>query len=191
MQILVEDRIYDFLKSLISEQYIIVVLVTAAESVGATDGLFNLRFIGGTTFYVDYYAPRRPREKPYSTLIYYVKMFDAARTIHLDSAEQLWERLIRPLDEKYAKHEGVDSFSKELLAEELRDFLLKHLSFIKHIAQAVNKRLQILAPVAQPSLLSSNGTGREPLKTPPKEAPHAARRKRVAAKVPLPALAVA
>ena len=187
LQIPIGDRLYEIIHDYFGDEYIVAGSVTPVESVNATDGLFNLTCTGGTNFFVDYYPPERARDKPYLTPIHYLRMFDAVRTIHLDSAEQLWERLIRPLDEKYAKHEGVDSFTKEQLAEELRDFLLQHLDFIKHIAQAVNKPRHIIEPVPQDSLFSSNGTGREPQKA----FLRAVRKPKREVAMPLPALATA
>jgi hypothetical protein len=188
MQIPVGDRLRQIVKAVVGEQYIVSASVRPIETVGCTNSLFNLTYDGALeTFFIDYYAPEHLRANAFSVSIYDGKMIEVISTIHLDSAEQLWERLIRPLDEKYAKHEGVNSFTKELLAQELRDFLLKHLDFIKHIGQAVNKPLQILAPVPQPSLLSSNGTGREPQKWPIR----AVRKPKREVAVALPALATA
>lgn len=165
MQIPVGDRLRRIVNAVVGEQYIVVISVRPIETIGCTNGLFNLTYDGALeTFFIDYYAPEQLRANPFSVSIYDGKMIEVISTIHLDSAEQLWERLIRPLDEKYAKHEGVNSFTKELLAEELRNFLLKHLDFIKHIAQAVNKPLQILDPVPQLAPLSRNGTEPEPQK---------------------------
>lgn len=188
VQIAVGDRLRQIVNAVVGSQYIVSASVRPIETVGCTNGLFDLTYDGALeTFFIDYYAPDHLRANPFSVSIYDGKMIDAVRTIHLESAEQLWERLIRPLDEKYAKHEGVDSFTKELLAKELRDFLLQHLDFIKHIAQAVRKPLQIIEPVPQPSALSSNGT--EPL---PQKAPlRAVRQPKREVAAPLPALAVA
>jgi hypothetical protein len=76
-------------------------------------------------------------------------MNDAVRTIHLDSPTQFWERLFRPIHETLAKQKGVPSFGKHVLAEDLRSFLLEQLDFIKHIAAAKGKSLQILEPAPQ------------------------------------------
>ena len=182
LQIPIGDRLYDIINTIIDDKYIVSAGVIPVESVNATDGLFNLTCTGGTNFFADYYPAGRARDKPYITPIHYLRMFKAVRTIHLDSAEQFWDRLIRPLDEKYAKHEGFNSFTKELLAEALRNFLLEHLDFIQHIAEAVRRPLQILDPQSQPAPLSSNGTGRLPLSLPQPQ---------LASEVALPALAAA
>lgn len=139
--------------------YIVPISVRASESVGATEGLFNMTYdaAGCNSFFVHYYAPERDRLIPFNISHYYDKMFEAIRTIHFDSPAQLWKRLVPPSRERAAKREGIESFSRELLAKELRDFLLKHLDFIIHIAQVTKKPLQILEPV--PILApSSNGT---------------------------------
>lgn len=142
-------------------EYIVPITVRAIESVDATDGLFNLAYhgAGSNSFLVHYYAPERERLMPFKVLIPYRKMFNAVRTIHFDSAAQLWEQLIRPSRERAAKQREVESFSKDVLAEELRDFLLKHLDFIKHIAEVTGKSLQILEPAPRASAAqSTNGT---------------------------------
>ena len=84
-------------------------------------------------------------------------MFKAIRTILVDSPAQFWERLIHPDEQVDPKKAGVLSFKKELLALPLRDFLLKHLDLIKHIADATKNPLQIEQPA---SLIehSANGT---------------------------------
>jgi hypothetical protein len=130
-------------------EYIVAISVSPIESIEPTDGLFNLTFNGGyNTFFVHYYAPERPRENPLVVSIHYTKLFEAVRTIHLDSAAQLWRRLFRPAREKYAEQQGVPSFRKPVLAADLRDFFIEHLDFIKHIASARRMPLQIIAPVA-------------------------------------------
>jgi hypothetical protein len=137
-----------------SSEYIVAILVRATESVDATDGLFNLTYSGAVnSFFVHYYAPERSGSNPFKVSIPLRKMFDAVRTIQLDSPAQLWERLVRPIREVYAKQEGISSFSKALLASDLRDFLLEHLDFIKHIAVATKKPLQIIEPAAVKSPL--------------------------------------
>jgi hypothetical protein len=152
---LVDDRISQIIDSLIGDQYIVALSVSPIESVDASDGLFNLIFYGGdNTFFLHYYAPERPRSNPFSAVIHYTNMFKAVRTIHFDSACELWEGLLHPAREVYAKQEGIHSFSKKLLAEKLRDFLLQHLDFIKHIAQATKKPLHVF----EPQLESSNGS---------------------------------
>lgn len=139
-------------------EYIVPISVHATESVGETEGLFNLTYYGAgsNSFSVRYY-PNGDRSIPFNLSIHYKKMFEAIRTIHFDSPAQLWKRLVRPSRELAAKREGIESFSEELLAEELRDFLLKHIDFIKHIAQVIKKPLLILEPVPI-SAPSSNGT---------------------------------
>jgi hypothetical protein len=166
LQIPLGHRIRQIVNTIIghpdSSEYIVSISVWASESVEATDGLFNLTYYGAgsNSFSVHYYAPQRDPLIPFNVSIHYRKMFEAMRTIHLDSPAQLWERLVRPSREPAAKRRGVESFSKELLAEELRDFLLKHLDFIKHIAKVTNKPLQIIEPVPTPSVTqSTNGTG--------------------------------
>lgn len=147
LQLPVSYRTDEIINSLIGEEYIVCLSVSPIESVGCTDGQFNLSYEGGgETYWVDYYAPERPRTNPLVAAIYYYTMNDAVRTIHLDSPTQFWERLFHPLKETFAKEEGVPSFSKHLLAEDLRDFLLEHLDFIKYIAAAKGKSLEILSP---------------------------------------------
>ncbi|MGB0385823.1 MAG: hypothetical protein ACPGWR_13465, partial [Ardenticatenaceae bacterium] len=138
LELPLEDRIHEMAYAIIghpdNSQYIVPIHVRATESVEATDGLFNLAYHGGgsNSFSVHYYAPGRDRLTPFKVSIHYKKMFEAMRTIHLDSPAQLWKRLVRPSREPAAKRRGIESFSSDLLAEELRDFLLKHLDFIKH-----------------------------------------------------------
>jgi hypothetical protein len=165
LQITVKDRIRQIVNTIIGHpdacEYIVPISVSAIESVDATDGLFNLTYhgAGSNSFFVHYYAPERSGSNPFKVSIYYRKMFDAVRTIQLDSPAQLWERLVRPIREVYAKQEGISSFSKDLLASDLRDFLLEHLDFIQHIAEAISfpvgakKPLQILEPAAVKSPL--------------------------------------
>ncbi|MGB0385821.1 MAG: hypothetical protein ACPGWR_13455 [Ardenticatenaceae bacterium] len=169
LQIPLDNRIHEIAYTIIghpdSSEYIVPISVSATESVEATDGLFNLAYhgAGSNSFFVHYYAPERDPLRPFKVSVHYKKMFEAMRTIHLDSPAQLWKRLVRPIDETYAKHYKIHSFSKELLAEELRDFLLKHLDFIKHIAQVTNKPLQIIEPV--PILAESNGQSGQRVRT--------------------------
>ena len=140
--------------------YIVSLSVSPIESVGCTDGQFNLTYEGGGEyFWVDYYAPERPRSHPFVASISYYTMKDAVRTIHLDSPTQFWERLFHPLKETFAKQEGVPSFSKHLLAEDLRDFLLEHLDFIKHIAAAKGRSLEILEPAPRLASQSKEPNG--------------------------------
>ncbi|MGB0386824.1 MAG: hypothetical protein ACPGWR_18580 [Ardenticatenaceae bacterium] len=159
LQIPVGDRIGQIVDTIVADQYIVATSVVPIESVGSTDGLFNLTYYGGDeTFFLDYYAPERPRSNPFRVSIYYYFMVDAVPTIHTDSAFQLWDRLFRPIQLKLAKHKGVESFCKHHLAFDLRDFLLQHLDFIKHIAAAKGKSLQIIEPVVKASSAeSSNG----------------------------------
>jgi hypothetical protein len=158
------EIVYDIIGHPESSEYIVPILVRAIESVDATDGLFNLTYHGGgiNSFFMDYYAPERSGSNPFILSFFYTRMFKALRTIHLDSASEFWERLIRPIDETYAKQEEVLSFRKNILAEEWRDFLLKHLDFIKHIAEVTREPLQILeaVPIRRQS---SNGTEPQPL----------------------------
>ena len=159
MQIPVIDRTRQIINSLIDDQYIVALSVRPIESVGCTDGLFNLTYEGGgCIFFIDYYAPERPRSHPFQLTAFYSKMFEALRTIHFDSASDFWERFIRPVDYKLAKKEGVTSFLKEVLAEPLRDFLIEHLDFIKHIAEAVREPLHIFEPAPQPIKPQSSTT---------------------------------
>ena len=149
------DRIREIVNSLIGDQYIVGIGVLPIQSVGATDGLFNLTFDGGiNSFFIDYYAPERPRSNPFSVGFYDFQIFYALRTIDINKAEQLWERLINPAFLELAKQQGIHSFSKELLACKLRDFLLEHLDFIKDIAKARKKRFELFEP--PPPLESSN-----------------------------------
>ncbi len=162
LQIPMIDRIHEIAYSIVGHPddspYIVPISVSASESVEATDGLFNLSYYGAgrNSFCVHYYAPERDRLRPYKVSVHYEEMFDAMRTIYFDSPAQVWKRLVRPIDETYAKYEEVHSFCKELLAEKLRDFLLKHLDFIKHIAKVINKPFEIFEPVMDAQL--TNGT---------------------------------
>ena len=161
LQIPMIDRIHEMAYTIVGHPddspYIVPISVSAMESIEATDGLFNLTYhgAGSNSFFVYYYVPGRDRLRPYQFSVHYQEMFDAMRTIHFDSPEQVWKRLVRPIDEKYAKYGEVHSFSKEVLAEELRDFLLKHLDFIKHIAKVINKPFEIFEPIMDTQ--SSNG----------------------------------
>ena len=162
LQIPLAHRIREIANTIVGHpddsEYIVPISVHATESVGATEGLFNLTYYGAgsNSFSVRYY-PNGDRSIPFNISLYDDKMFEAIRTIHFDSPAQLWKRLVRPSRERAAKREGIESFSCELLAKELRDFLLKHLDFIIHIAQVIKKPLLILEPV--PILPpSSNGT---------------------------------
>ncbi len=188
-QIPVGERIREIVNSLIGEEYIVAIGVSPIESVNATNGLFNLTFYGGTSFGIDYYPPERPNR--FMIPVHYTKMFKAIRTIHFDSAFELWEGLVHPALPKIAKQEGVESFSKQLLADKLRDFLLKHLDFIKHIAEATKKPLHIFEPIS--ALEPSNGT--EPKEAKPSEVRRVrpvrpiedARESQVVLQVPVPA----
>jgi hypothetical protein len=173
MHIPVGDRIGEIVNEIIGDGYIVVVSLTSIESVGCTDGLFNLKFNGGIdVFFIEYYAPERPTEKPFRLTAFYSKMFEAVRTIHFDSPSQLWRRLVSPAREVLAKQKGVTSFTKEILAADLRDFLIEHLDFIKHIAEATREPLHIFEPTSQPTttIQSSNGTEPEQLETPQSDA---------------------
>ena len=161
LEIPVADRIREIVNSLIGDQYIVALCVSPIESVDATDGPFQLIFDGGVnSFSVDYYPPERPERTRFPIPIHYLKMFKAVRTIHFDSAKQLWEGLVHPALAKLAKQEGIHSFSTELLACKLRDFLLQHLDFIKHIAEARKKPFHVFEPA--PPLESSNGSLQQP-----------------------------
>ncbi|MGB0388012.1 MAG: hypothetical protein ACPGWR_24620 [Ardenticatenaceae bacterium] len=146
-----------------TSEYIVSISVSATESLDATDGLFNLAYRSGSdSFFLYYDAPEREGANPFKVSIGSWKIFDSVRTIHQHSPARLWEQLFRPIREAYVKRQGIESFSKEGLAEALRDFLLEHLDFIKHIAQATRTPLQIIEPVSMPKLSqSTNGTGRE------------------------------
>ncbi len=155
LDIPIADRIREIVNSLIGDEYIVAISVSPVESVDATDGLFNLTFDGGVnSFFVDYYPAEHPEKKSFQIPIHNLKMFKAIRTIHFDSAQELWKGLIHPALPELAKQQAVNSFSKALLAEELRDFLLQHLDFIKHIAEATKKPLHVFEPLLQ----SSNGS---------------------------------
>ena len=155
LDMVVEDYISQLIDRVIGDEYIVALCVSPIESVDATDGLFNLTFNGGVNcFFVDYYLSEHPEKTSFQIPIHYRNMFKAIRTIHFDSAEELWEGLLHPAREAYAKQEGIHSFSKALLAEDLRDFLLQHLDFIKYIAEATKKPLHVF----EPRLESSNGS---------------------------------
>jgi hypothetical protein len=178
LQIPVGDSIRQLINSIIGDEYIVALLVRPVESVGTTDGLFNFTYDGGLErFFINYYAPERPRSNPFVLSIYYYKMIEVIPMINLDAAEDFWRGLIRPVDETYATQQGVNSFCKEL-APKLRDFLLNHLDFITHIAEAKGKQLQILAPQSIPLHQPSNGT--EPNRTPRQK--HRAREERKGAR---------
>ena len=153
LQIPLDDRISEIVYSIVghpdNSQYIVPIHVWAVESIETTDGLFNLSYhgAGSNSFSVRYYPPEQDGLISFNLSIHYKKMFDAIRTIHLDSPAQLWERLVRPSREAAALRRGIEGFSKQRLAKELRDFLLKHLDFIKHIAEVTNQPLEILEPV--------------------------------------------
>ncbi|MGB0388313.1 MAG: hypothetical protein ACPGWR_26135 [Ardenticatenaceae bacterium] len=151
MDIPVADRIRQIVNAIVGDQYIVSICVSPIESVGCTDGLFNLTYNGGiNVFFIEYYAPERPRTNPFKLSAFYTKMFEAVRTIHFDSAEQLWRRLVNFARQAYAKEQGVTSFREDVLAEPLRDFLIEHLDFIKHIAEAVREPLHIFEPAPPP-----------------------------------------
>jgi len=151
----VGDRIRQLVNSIVGDQYIVAITVSPIESVSATDGLFNLTYNGGlNTFFVDYYAPERPRlsytegANPLRVSIFYTRMIKALRRVHLDSPSELWAQLFRPIQEVLAQRRGVHSFCKDL-APDLRDFLLDHLDFIERMMQASGETLQVLpAPVS-------------------------------------------
>jgi hypothetical protein len=156
----VDDYTHQLINSILGDQYIVPLLVRSIESVAATDGLFNLTYYGaGEHFRLDYYAPERPRANPFRASIYYYKMIEAVPTIYLDSPSELWGQLFRPIQETFAQQQGSHSFSKKILAPDLRDFLLKHLGFIEHIAKAKGHSLQILSPaLITPLPQPSNGS---------------------------------
>ena len=153
LQIPLGHRIHEIAYAIVghpdNSEYIVPISVRASESVGETEGLFNLAYYGAgnNSFCVHYYAPEEDPLIPFNIWIHYKEMFEAIRTIHFDSPAQVWKHLVRPSRERAAKRDGIESFSKERLAKELRDFLLKHLDFIKHIAQVTKKPLLILEPV--------------------------------------------
>lgn len=151
MSIRCSDIVHDIIGDPDTSEYIVATCVSAIESVNATDGLFNLTFHGAgiNSFFLHYYAPEREGTTPLKVSIHYTKMFDAVRTIKRDSPARFWQRLFAAR-EAYAKRQGVPSFSGDVLAKELQDFLLKHLDFIKHVAAATKKSLQILEPVPIP-----------------------------------------
>ena len=101
-------------------------------------------------------------------------MFDAVRTIKRDSPARFWQRLFATR-EAYAKRQGVESFRADVLAEEWRDFLLKHLDFIKHVAAATKKPLQILDPVPI----------RQPIREMAQKPPYAPKVRQMALAVPI------
>lgn len=184
LEIPVGERIREISDSLIGDEYIVAICVSPIESVNATNGVFNLTFDGGVnSFGIDYYPPERPNR--FMIPVHYLKMFKAIRTIHFDSAFELWEGLVHPALPKIAKEEQVESFSKQLLADKLRDFLLKHLDFIKHIAKARKKPLHIFEPT--PQLQQSNGTEPKPSEMRPVRPIKIARESRVVLQVPVPA----
>ena len=153
----VDDYTHQLINSILGDQYIVSVLVRPIESVGTTDGLFNLIYSGaGNTFFIDYYAPERPRANPLKASIFYTRMIKGMRRIYLDSPSELWAQLFRPIQEVLAKRQGVNSFCKDL-APDLRDFLLEHLDFIERMIQASGKTLQILPAPVTPLLQSENG----------------------------------
>jgi hypothetical protein len=154
--IYVDERCFQIINSIIGDEYIVDLLVRPIESIDQPDGLFNLTYEGaGNTFFVDYYAPERPRSNPFKTSIYYTTMIEAMGRVYLDSPSELWGRLFRPIKEVLAKRQGVNSFCKEL-APDLRCFLLENLNFIERMHQSSDELLEVpqLAPLPQPS----NGT---------------------------------
>ena len=58
------------------------------------------------------------------------------------------------------------------MAADLRDFLIEHLDFIKHIAEAIRQPLHIFEPTPQPAstIQSSNGTEPKQSETPQSDA---------------------
>lgn len=169
MHIPVGDRIGEIVNEVVGDGYIVVISLTSIETVGCTDGLFNLKFNGGIdVFFIEYYAPERPTDAPFRLTAFYSKMFEAVRTIHFDSPTQLWRRLVSRSREVYAEQQGVTSFRRDVLAADLRDFLIEHLDFIKHIAEATREPLHIFEPAPKPAaaIQSSNGTEPEHKETP-------------------------
>ncbi|MGB0386982.1 MAG: hypothetical protein ACPGWR_19375 [Ardenticatenaceae bacterium] len=143
-------RTRQIIDAIIGDPYIVALMVRPIERVGEADDLFNLVYNGGSNvFFVNYYAPERPRSTPFSPPIYYTQFMKAIRTIRLDSPFELWKGLFPPAYRRLAKKKGVTSFCAKNLAEELRDFLLKHLDFIESIAEATGRPLQILYPLPQ------------------------------------------
>ena len=164
----VEQRCIQIINSIIGNGYIVSPLIRPIESIDQPDGLFNLTYSGASNnFLIDYYAPEYARlscpsgKNRFRTTIYYIKMIKALRTVHFDSPTEFWAQLFHPLEETFAKRQGVHSFCKEL-APDLRDFLLEHLDFIERMIEASGETLEVLpAPV---SLLppSSLANGRKP-----------------------------
>lgn len=162
----VDDYTHQLIDSILGDQYMVSVLVRPIESVGVTDGLFNLTYYGAShIFFVDYYAPERARSNPFKTSIYYTKMIKAMRRIYLDSPREFWAQLFRPIKETLATSQGVHSFSKEL-APDLRDFFLEHLDFIQRMVQASGEQLEILLPPPQSIPLQQPSNGTEPKRMP-------------------------
>ena len=158
-------RTRQMIDAIIGDPYIVSLMVRSIESVGEADDLFKLTYDGGShVFFVKYYAPERPRSTPFSVSIYYTRLIKGVRMIHLDSAFELWQQLFPPVVSKLAKREEVHSFCAKNLAEEWRDFLLKHLDFIESIADATGSPLKILQPLPQLAAVShsSNGAGASP-----------------------------
>lgn len=179
LDMVVDDYISQLIDRVIGDQYIVALCVSPIESVDATDGPFNLTFDGGVDcFFVGYDPPERSERARFQIPIHYLKMFKAIRTIYFDSAQELWEGLVHPAREAYAKQEGIHSFSKALLACKLRDFLLQHLDFIKYIAEATKKPLHVFEPLLE----SSNGLLQKEAQT-----STIAHEVRVAQAVPVPA----
>ncbi|MGB0383709.1 MAG: hypothetical protein ACPGWR_02710 [Ardenticatenaceae bacterium] len=165
----VEHRGVELINEIIGDGYIVSLHVTPIESIGEPDDLFHLTYYGsGNTFFLDYYAPERPRSSPFKTSIFYLTMIEGMRTIHLDSPPELWRRLFRPIKEVLAKRQGVHSFCKDL-APDLRDFLLEHMDFIERMIQASGKTLQILPAPVTP-LPRNDHNGQKPSAA-PKPAP--------------------
>jgi hypothetical protein len=160
LQIPVMLRARQIINSICSDKYIVDLLVRPVESIDASDGLFNLTYEGGVPYFIiDYYPPERARSNPFVASVDYDTMIEAVPTIYLDSPSELWGRLFRPIQETFAQQQGVHSFCKKILAPDLRDFLLKHLGFIEHIAKAKGHSLQILPPaLITPLPQPSNGT---------------------------------
>ncbi|MGB0383707.1 MAG: hypothetical protein ACPGWR_02700 [Ardenticatenaceae bacterium] len=145
----VEDRTSELIDEIIGDGYIVSLHLTPIERVGKPDDLFHLTYYGsGDTFFLDYYAPERARSNPLKASIYDTRMIKGMRRIYLDSPSELWGQLFRPIQETFAKRQGVHSFCKDL-APDLRDFLLEHMDFIQRMIQASGETLQILpAPVS-------------------------------------------
>jgi hypothetical protein len=113
LQLPVSYRTDEIINESLGEEYIVSLSVSPIESVGCTDGQFNLSYEGGgESYWIDYYAPERPRTNPFVASIYYYTMNDAVRTIHFDSPTQFWERLFRPIHETLASKKASPPFPR-------------------------------------------------------------------------------